>query len=47
MLKIFSSNVNCVYWSFRGLDTLIKKIRHYKEFLNSLGAIKIYGGNAI
>ncbi len=33
------SNVEltCVYWAFKGLDTLIKKIAHYRDFLSSIG----------
>jgi predicted ATPase len=29
--------LNCVYWSFGGLDTLIKKILYYKDFLSNIG----------
>lgn len=29
--------LRCVYWAFGGLDTLIKKIAHYRDFLNNIG----------
>ncbi|AEV32205.1 hypothetical protein Oweho_1200 [Owenweeksia hongkongensis DSM 17368] len=28
----------CVFWSFGGLDNLLSKIKHYKEFFESLGS---------
>lgn len=38
ILKLYSVDKHCVYWSFRGLDTLIKKISHYQDFLSGIGA---------
>lgn len=38
IMAIFGIEKRTVFWSFRGLDTLIKKIKHYKEFLGSIGA---------
>lgn len=40
-------NLKCVYWAFGGLDTLIKKISHYKEFLNNIGMDETLWSKAI
>lgn len=37
ILNKHNVNLNCVYWAFGGLDTLIKKILHYKDFLSNIG----------
>lgn len=37
ILNKHNINLKCVYWAFGGLDTLIKKISHYKDFLNNIG----------
>lgn len=37
LLEINSTDTSCVFWSFGGLDNLISKIKHYKEFFVSLG----------
>ncbi|USD39490.1 ATP-binding protein [Ferrimonas sp. SCSIO 43195] len=38
ILRANQTNKKIVYWSFGGLDTLIKKISHYKDFLQHIGA---------
>lgn len=37
LLEINQVSKDCVFWSFGGLDNLISKIKHYKEFFQSLG----------
>lgn len=37
ILAINNCDKECVYWSFGGLDKLISKIKHYKEFFIGLG----------
>ena len=37
ILTINNCDKECVYWSFGGLDKLINKIKHYKEFFDGLG----------
>lgn len=38
LIEINNSDKECVFWSFGGLDKLISKISHYKEFFDSLGS---------
>ncbi|HEY0891790.1 MAG TPA: hypothetical protein VGE32_01965, partial [Cellvibrio sp.] len=38
ILETFNIQKKVVFWSFRGLDTLIKKIIHYKDFLEGIGS---------
>jgi predicted ATP-dependent endonuclease of OLD family len=37
LIEITGSDKECVFWSFGGLDNLISKIKHYREFFQSLG----------
>lgn len=38
LIEINNIDKDCVFWSFGGLDKLISKISHYKEFFESLGS---------
>lgn len=37
ILEKSNVELTCVYWAFKGLDNLIKKIAHYRDFLSSIG----------
>lgn len=37
LLNTYNNNTNCVYWSFKGLDSLIKEIKSYRSFLSGIG----------
>ncbi len=37
LIDINNCEKECVFWSFGGLDKLITKIKHYKEFFEGLG----------
>lgn len=37
ILDIHNCQKDIAYWAFRGIDTLIQKISHYKDFLNGIG----------
>lgn len=38
LMQINNIDKDCVFWSFGGLDNLLSKIKHYKEFFESLGS---------
>lgn len=38
ILDIYGFSKDVSYWAFRGIDSLIQKINHYKEFLNGIGS---------
>ena len=38
LIEIKRIDKQCVFWSFGGLDNLLSKIKHYKEFFESLGS---------
>lgn len=38
ILALQNYSKDIVYWAFRGIDTLIQKISHYKDFLNGIGS---------
>lgn len=38
ILDIYGFSKDVSYWAFRGIDSLIQKISHYKEFLNGIGS---------
>ena len=38
LMEINNIEKDCVFWSFGGLDKLLSKIKHYKEFFRSLGS---------
>lgn len=37
LLNSYNNDTNCVYWSFKGLDSLIKEIKSYRSFLSGIG----------
>jgi len=37
ILDIFGYQKDVAYWAFRGIDTLIQKVTHYKDFLAGIG----------
>jgi energy-coupling factor transporter ATP-binding protein EcfA2 len=37
ILDIHNCQKDIAYWAFRGIDTLIQKISHYKDFLKGIG----------
>jgi len=38
LIEVKRIDKECVFWSFGGLDNLLSKIKHYKEFFQSLGS---------
>lgn len=38
LLNIYNNDTSCVYWSFKGLDSLIKEIKSYRSFLSGIGS---------
>ncbi|WP_417237277.1 ATP-dependent nuclease [Bizionia paragorgiae] len=38
LINVKRIDKECVFWSFGGLDNLLSKIKHYKEFFESLGS---------
>ena len=38
LIDVKKIDKDCVFWSFGGLDNLLSKIKHYKEFFESLGS---------
>ncbi|WP_158841313.1 ATP-dependent nuclease [Polaribacter sp. L3A8] len=38
LMEVKNIDKECVFWSFRGLDNLLKRIKYYKEFFESLGS---------
>ncbi|WP_265433541.1 ATP-dependent nuclease [Aeromonas salmonicida] len=38
IISQYGLNINCAFWSFKGIDSLIREVKHFKSFLDGVGA---------
>lgn len=38
ILEKHGLDINCAFWSFKGIDSLLQEIKHFKSFLDGIGA---------
>ncbi|MGU5684244.1 ATP-dependent nuclease [Aeromonas allosaccharophila] len=38
ILEMYELDINCAFWSFKGVDSLLQEIKHFKSFLDGIGS---------
>ncbi|WP_336291734.1 AAA family ATPase [Aeromonas dhakensis] len=38
ILEMYEVHMNCAFWSFKGVDSLLQEIKHFKSFLDGIGS---------